>query len=404
MIQEYLILDNSEKDSIKTYKPTDVKTKLFSASKGACWYIQFSSDGDSEKSAKRLSDVDDYVREYFNVTILKSGCSAYFNKRLYPLVSEFEHKLRKLLYLTSAINKGNNLTANINNLEAQDFGQIFTLLFIDNDFMGKVKNEIKNRNREDFSKDEVIALIENTDENTLWDALLGKDAVPTLRSKFHDVRIYRNDVMHSHLINWKRYKEIQKLYRSINSEIDDVLHDTEVTESQTPSRPSFNETLAGALKAQEQLAALSEALRPSVEQMRQLSQLYTGNPEIQKLQETIRELSSTYTLSPEMQNLQEQLREISRLYQPSPAMETLREQIKSFEAVKLEISPALQGLREITKRLKTPKIEIPPELLNLQKHLSELNVPLEDETTDKPDEENNDANDNAQDDGEERLK
>lgn len=220
MIQEYLLLDNTEKDKIRTYKPDNVKVRIFSANKGACWYIQFSASNENEETAKLLSDVDEYVKGHFNVTTLESGCSAYFNKRLYPLVSGFEHKLRKLLYLVSAINKDEKSVANITDLESQDFGQIFSLLFIDNGFMSKIKDNVRNRNRDYFSKAEVLAFIEATDENTLWSTLLGKDAVPTLTSRFNDVRFYRNDVMHSHPINWTKYNEIKKLYHRIDAEIE----------------------------------------------------------------------------------------------------------------------------------------------------------------------------------------
>ena len=214
MNQEYLIQNNAEIEAIKSYKPQYVEKRLFSANDGNCWYVRFSADGDNENTAKRLSLLDEHIRTSFHVTVLESGCSAYFNKRLYPLINEFENNLRKLLYLTSAINQDEKSTANITGLESQDFGQIFTLLFVDSAFVDKAKGEIKNRNRDNFSKADVIAAIESIDENALWDVLLGKDSVPSLRKRFNDVRTFRNDVMHSHYINWGKYRDILSLYKT----------------------------------------------------------------------------------------------------------------------------------------------------------------------------------------------
>ena len=379
MIQEYLLLDNTEKEAIKNYKPDKVQVEMFFANTGEWGYIQFSADNENEETAKRLSDVDEYVNCHFKVTTLESGCSEYFNKRLYTLVSRFECKLRKLLYLTSAINKDDESAANIKDLESQDFGQIFTLLFIDNEFMSKVKDSVKNRNKEQFSKAEVLALIEATDENTLWEALLGKDAVPTLRKRFNDVRSYRNDVMHSHYINWEKYRAIQKLYRTINSELDKSVHDIEVTESEAPSRPTFNHTLEGALRAQEQLSKL----QIDFEQIQKLANFYTYNPEFVALQERIKEMSAVYTMSPEIERLQEQMKELA--------------------TIKIDIPPALQKMQEITKSLKIPKIDIPPELLKLQRSLSELSFPPDSDNSDEKKTENvNPENGNFLDD--ERVK
>ncbi len=398
MIQEYLLQELAEKDAVKAYKPKDIKKRMYSADNGKCWYVQFSVEGENEENAKQLSEVDEYMRGAFHVTILESGCSAYFNKRLFPLVSGFENKLRKLLYLTSAINHDNKSAGNIADLESQDFGQIFSLLFIDTAFMGKVKDEIKNRNRDVFTKADVITAIEAIDENTLWDALLGKESVPTLRRRFIDVRKYRNDVMHSHYINWNTYKEIQSLFKSINGELNKALHDIEVVESKVPSKPTFNQTLEGALRAQEQLSALADAIKPSLEGIQQLSELYTQNPALTEALEKMRDISSAYTVSPELQRTLEQFAQMTKVYQPSPAMLELQEQLSSIAKLKVDIPPAMQKLHEIVQNLSVPKIEIPPELFRLQSSLASFQI--QDEKTDEDEkEENSHTSDNENDDG-----
>ena len=382
MIQEYLLLDNAQKDAIKSYEYEGIKAKLFSANNDKCWIAHFNVNGENENNAKMLSDVDQYVRRHFSVNILEDGCSAYFNKRLYPLVSRFEYMLRKLLYLTSAVNKDDKSTANVTDLESQDFGQIFTLLFIDNEFMRNIKDEVKGRNRDDFTKAEIIALIECTEENTLWDVLLGKDVVPTLRNSFHDVRLYRNNVMHSHSINWGKYKEIKKLYSTINSEIDIALHQIEVTEI----KPRFNITLNEALRAQAKLLGASDFFQSLVEEMCQLSNLSLTNSEF-----SLESISMFH----EMQKQYEWYSEITEKYQPSQFIRALNDQIKENLALKIEILPALKKIRE---KLNLPKIGTFPELLRLQKNLDEfLHTQDGDSSKIEYSEDSNDENDKPQD-------
>lgn len=310
MIQEYLLKSPDEKDKVEAYEPPKgISKRMFFADSGNCWYVQFSEEGENENIAKRLSAVDEYVRNNFNVTVLEHESSAYFTKRLYPLISVFEYKLRKLLYLTSAINHDEKSVSNISDLELKDFGEIFTLLFIDTVFMGKVKEKVSKQNREVFSKASVIAAIESIDENTLWDVLLGKDSVPTLRKQFDIVREYRNDVMHSHHISWKRFKDIRFLYRTINDELDKAILNIEVTENNNSSNPAFNKTLEGALQDQKQLLSFENSFKPIFEYVYKLSELDAKkfNASLEALK-SMSEISYNFDLYSEMRRSLEDLK------------------------------------------------------------------------------------------------
>ena len=359
MIQEYLLLDIAEKNRVGNYKPDKVRVRIFSSNNNECWYVQFSSDGNNEEIAKGLSKVDTYIRSNFNVKVLDSECSAYFNQHLYPLVSRFEYKLRKLLYLISTINKDEKTDEVIENIESKDFGTIFSSLFIDANFMRSLKDEIKGRNLERFTKSEILDYLSSVEEHTLWDDQIGKDVVPTLREKYNEVRAARNSVMHSQIIGWDEYLKTKKLFRSINAELDKALSDIEIYESETPSRPSFNQAFEGVMRAQTQLSAMAEALRPSIEQMQQLSNIYANNPEISRLEETLRKISSSYAISSEAKRIQ-----------------------------------------ELTENLRIPKMDIPPEMLRLQNGLSTLSS-----HNDSDDDDANNTDDTASpDNDEERLK
>ncbi len=275
MVLEYLLKEPSEKNSIMAYDSKDVKARLLSAKKGDCFYIQYSADGENEENAKKLSEIDEYVRTNYHVTVLENGSAAYFNKRLYPLVSKFEFSLRKLLYLSSAVNSDEKASSNIANLDTKDFGDIFTMLFHDTSFEKRVREDIKNRKSLFFTKDSVIETISTFDEYTLWDRLLGKEVVPTLRKRFNDVRDYRNDVMHSHNINWKRYKEILSLYNDVNAEINEALQEIASSDSTADNQSSFNQLLENAIRAQEQLSLIFNEIKPTVELLHEISEKYS---------------------------------------------------------------------------------------------------------------------------------
>lgn len=370
MIQEYLLQDPAEVDAIKEYKPESIRKRMFSADNGNCWYVQFSVEGENEGIAKQMSVVDEYVRGTFHMTVLYDGCSAYFNRKLFPFVSGFEYKLRKLLYLIGAINHDEKSTSNIADLESLDFGKIFTLLFIDNAFIGKVKEEVKTRNQEVFSKADVVAAIEATEENTLWDSLLGKDSVPTLRKRFNDVRMYRNDIMHAQHLNWEKYRNVLTLFKAIHNEMDRALHKIEVVESKTPSNPEFNQTLESALQAQKEYSAMVEALQASQKAMQQLSALYSQNPAFIETMERIKESYSAFAITPELRESLEELSQMYRAYDTNPAFLELQNQFKALEKMRRETIPAIKQLDDIIKNLTAPRINIPPEFLDLQRNLA----------------------------------
>ena len=383
MIQEYLLQEANEKDAVSAYNPEGIEKRIFSINNETCWSVHFSKEGENEKIAKQLSDVDDYIQNHFNITMLEDGCSAYFNVRLYPLISEFEYKLRKLLYLTSAINPNDESASTISDLDSQDFGQLFTLLFIDSTFMEKVKIEIKNQNRESFAKTNVIAAIKAIDENTLWDKLLGENTVPTLRNRFQDVRSYLNDVMHSHHLNWNTYKDILSLYKTINSELNKALREISVVESKTPSKPAFNQTLNKALRAQEQLFAQADVLNQRLERIYQLSNLYSKNSALSDAAIKWDEVSSAYVFSPEWLRIHENLGLLSKANSLSLSSLESQVQFKNLVELKANIPPAIQKIKELTQTINKPQSEIPTELLKLQKSLESLHLQEDSEAEEK---------------------
>ena len=217
MIQEYLFKDKSISDSLKEYGGNKVKLNIIDIENTQCFIACFHVSGENEENAMVLSKLDDDIKK-FSPIVLSNESSAYFNRRLFPLINEFERKLRKLLYLKSAMYEGNLPTDNIRNLESYDFGKIFDILFIDPSFNKATKDVLSNKNWK-FTKAEIMDSINKLAENRPWDYLVGQ-GVPSFRNNYSDVKQYRNDVMHAHNINYVTYKKANKLFNEINKDID----------------------------------------------------------------------------------------------------------------------------------------------------------------------------------------
>lgn len=208
--------------------------------------VTFSIKANDRKAAFRLSDLNNMLVDKINLTVLVNGSAAYFNKNLFPLINDFERKLRKLLYIASALKPAGQ--KNISGLEQKDFGEIFDSLFHDKDFSAKVRAYI-NVGKKGTSGDEntwsgysseLASFLAGIKEKPLWDSLL-PNQVPTLRERFIEIRLRRNDVMHAHNINKKIFTDTEKLFKQVNKELDQAIE--EISRSKTIPE-SFNQSLA----------------------------------------------------------------------------------------------------------------------------------------------------------------
>lgn len=220
MIQEYLFISDQYKENIETVKFAEkVKKSLRRIENSTCWILVLEVKGESEDAAKLLDPINTQICEKYEPTVLTNECSGYFNKSLFPIINEFERKLRKLLYLASALQDDSNDHEVISNLETEGLGKLFETLFSDNEFIKSTKETI-NQKTWQFTKEEVLDAIRNIDEHTCWDALLGPTCVKTLRGHFGELRRYRNDVMHAHNINYTQYRAAKQMFMKTNKELD----------------------------------------------------------------------------------------------------------------------------------------------------------------------------------------
>lgn len=315
--------------------------------------------GVSMEAAKILDPLNRKVCENYRPTVLANECSAYFNKALYPIVNEFERKLRKLLYLASSLHGDENSQKVIVGLEEQELGNIFETLFSDAAFVKKAKETINKTLSWQFTRAELLDAINKLDENRLWTLLLGDDCVETLCSSFSEIRNYRNDVMHAHNIDYEQFNKAHKLFKKVNTELDSAigkLIGAKETNTKVTST-DFNNTLSSALAALHSpidtsgLLVVSEALKSITSNQPIIS------PEVSKtLSQIGRFATGECTLKPEV------IAAIANL--------------GKIAALQSEIAPATRAMSEIAKQLASYKIDIPPAVTELQQRLSEIDFSM----------------------------
>ncbi|MBO5395962.1 MAG: hypothetical protein J6A97_03675 [Clostridia bacterium] len=352
MIQEYLFVGDEHKAEVEKYAYKTVKTEIYDIENSDCWIATFSLDGENEKSATALSIVHEYVMSHFRPTVLSNGCSAYYNKALYPHFNEFERKLRKLLYLKSALSNDKKDSETIKDLESKDFGEIFTLLFSDAQFVQNVKKSVNDKTWQ-FTKDEILTALQHITENTLWDKLIGENAVPLLRTDFAKVKDYRNDVMHAHSMNSSSFSSAMKLVKKINEQLDIEIGKIIVEKMpETQSGEDFNTAISVAIKDMD-AAKQTKSWQEQLAEIQATISSIKGDGIISALEE-YRRLAS----SPEFASITS--------YLQSSEFAAIQQQIQEISKIQVDIPPALKELQEIVAK---NKVDIPPAVLELQKTL-----------------------------------
>ena len=353
MIQEYLFTSDEQRHTVEQYAPESCEKDIYDIDNSDCWIVTYSKEGTNESSAKILSSVHSYIVNNFHPTVLSNECSAYYNKALYPHFNEFERKLRKLLYLKSALSRDAKGSALIKDLESKDFGEIFTLLFSDAQFVQGTKALVNNKTWQ-FTKDEILAAIEAISENTVWDNLIGKDAVPLLRSDFAKVKSFRNDIMHAHSMETAKYNEAAKLIKEINKQLDAEIGNIIGTKEtvQGDSAQDFNAALGDAIRNMDEAQSIKNW-------QEQLIALQSSIPTIKS--ENLTAALTAYTKIIDSPGFKAAQQLVS-----SPQWDSIQRSLKGISKIQTDISPALIELQKVASSIHQA---VPPELLALQQSL-----------------------------------
>lgn len=226
MILEYLFFDKTNRKKIEEYNATitlkanDATDKLKISFKdfdnAEYWAVRYEYGKNSETDASYLSSLNDEFVCKFSPTVLINECAEFFNKKLYPLVNEFERLLRKFLFLKVAIYDAKKFQHIIKDIESKDFGDIYNILFVDSNFCRSARDKIKNVS----TRSDMLEILDNLEENTAWDMLVSDGKLSLIKENFDILKLYRNDVMHAHNIGEDTYKKAKKLFNTVNSELE----------------------------------------------------------------------------------------------------------------------------------------------------------------------------------------
>lgn len=362
MIQEYLFMDETHRTAVESYAPAKVQVSIYDIENSACWTVTYSLPSETEESARALSQVNEYVLEHFHPTVLSNESAAYFNQRLYPHINEFERKLRKLLYLKSAIYSGDKKIDNIRDLEAKDLGTIFELLFTDSEFITSAKKKVNEKTWQ-YTKKEIIAALQAIAEDTVWDNLLGVESVKLLRENFLTVKSYRNDVMHAHNIDSKTFRDAKKLFSDINKQLDaeiGLIIRKAKEEPEKTADSEFNDALNSALMAQNLSDAVQQASTSLIElaggrhdaieeALKQIREYYSTPITYTQLASSMKPLLDLYS-GADYARMQHSLREIVASLS-SPGYDELLKQVRESNALSKalkDLTPTLDALKKNT--------------------------------------------------------
>lgn len=156
------------------------------------------------------------------VRILADDASAFFCGRLYPVLCEFEVRLRAVVNLAMCADEDNFDDALVASLGQSTLEQLRSQLF-DGYFASKVEKALKDKR---LGKQELIRYIEDLDEGPMWDKLFGGDELEVVRVNFGQIKARRNDAMHFHTVSYAMYYRAMGVLGEVNDALGSYINRT----------------------------------------------------------------------------------------------------------------------------------------------------------------------------------
>ncbi len=224
-------------------------------------YLKILCNYSEAKSAKFLSSIRDIIyngkhRKDFLIICTYDEASLSYCCRLMKPFGMFERHLRELMYLITVkafgadwVNKTfpKEMIADIKEkshgmnsqdltetaFELLDYSEISNYLFDERYFEYTaeqiLENKLSDELLETLSKNEIISIISNSRKDTLWNKLFSKNQkIKNINKDIIDaIRRYRNDIMHHHTLNEKKYKEMQTVVKQVDKSVILAIKDIE---------------------------------------------------------------------------------------------------------------------------------------------------------------------------------
>ena len=224
-------------------------------------YLKILCNYSEAKSDKFLSSIRDIIyngkhRKDFLIICTYDEASLSYCCRLMKPFGMFERHLRELMYLITVkafgadwVNKTfpKEMIADIKEkshgmnsqdltetaFELLDYSEISNYLFDERYFEYTaeqiLENKLSDELLETLSKNEIISIISNSRKDTLWNKLFSKNQkIKNINKDIIDaIRRYRNDIMHHHTLNEKKYKEMQTVVKQVDKSVILAIKDIE---------------------------------------------------------------------------------------------------------------------------------------------------------------------------------
>lgn len=242
-------------------KGTLYNFKYKCSSKNRIGYLKILCYYSEAKSANLLSNIRNLIinsqyRRDFLIICSYDEASLSFCCRLMKPFGSFERHLRELIYLITVkafgidwvdktmpleiiehIKKktkgkvtGQSLTESA--FEYLDYQEIIDYLFTERYFQPLeqvLEYELSNENLETLSKNEIISIISNARKCSLWNRLFFKKTTINQidSATLKRIRDYRNDIMHQHVLDYKKSQEIRTAVKQADNCIKQAISEME---------------------------------------------------------------------------------------------------------------------------------------------------------------------------------
>lgn len=170
------------------------------------------------------------------------------------------------------------------------FGNLYTLLFVDNKFNSALNNYFTSR-KDRISKKALIDYVNEIEEKTLFDKLF-KEELPEFKKNFKKVSNYRNEVMHARNISFEDYITSKKMFELINSQIDSKIESitSQKLEKTNSKYSEFNNSLEKILDTDRNIRAYEKLINSSISTQRDFEEILNQYPNLIRVKEELSRL------------------------------------------------------------------------------------------------------------------
>ncbi len=229
------------------FKDDDFKINTYQFRRGLVKIIlSYEYSKSKLNSAKKFGDFLSKFREFLGknrlkYSILSNSLSMYFSNRLYPKFQTYESLLRKIFVLALSPLEDEDIVRivkeqtndkldlskihTIEHIERLQIAELHSLIFeININPVNNITNHFKNF--QDKSEYHLKQMIKKALPITIWEKhfapFTDNERADVLKNSYNSIREYRNDVMHFHMLTYKRYKKIDSLLSDVIEELKKV--------------------------------------------------------------------------------------------------------------------------------------------------------------------------------------